>query len=262
MNKNQISIMTKFVAFTLAEVLITLGIVGVVAEMTIPTVVSSYQKQLYATQLEHFISEFNNSLGVIKADMNCIDLACTGIWNNPGVDYPTRSGGLWTKLKATGKLKIIKDCGLNTGEGCFGSSETSLNGSPVATSLDNDPSIAKFILANGVSVAMWDDGAPWGQCVTKDDGSPWGEGALTEMCGPMSIDVNGPKKPNKWGSDLFHLRITNKGGVLPVGISVYRVSTRWNNNDAGTACDPVTYPTGNGLTCSGRIAEQGWQIKY
>ena len=43
--------MKKFYAFTLAEVLITLGIIGVVAAMTMPTVIKNYQKKQDATQM-------------------------------------------------------------------------------------------------------------------------------------------------------------------------------------------------------------------
>ena len=43
-------------AFTLAEVLITLGIIGVVAAMTLPTLVGEYQKKQTATQLKKFYS--------------------------------------------------------------------------------------------------------------------------------------------------------------------------------------------------------------
>ena len=39
-------------AFTLAEVLITLGIIGVVASMTIPTLINKYQKQVTAVKLK------------------------------------------------------------------------------------------------------------------------------------------------------------------------------------------------------------------
>lgn len=42
--------MKKLNAFTLAEVLITLGIIGVVAAMTLPTLIQNHQKQVYATQ--------------------------------------------------------------------------------------------------------------------------------------------------------------------------------------------------------------------
>ena len=38
-------------SFTLAEVLITLGIIGVVAAMTIPTLISNYQKKEYVARL-------------------------------------------------------------------------------------------------------------------------------------------------------------------------------------------------------------------
>lgn len=41
-------------AFTLAEVLITLAVIGIVAAMTIPTLINNYQKKDY-----HFASETN-----------------------------------------------------------------------------------------------------------------------------------------------------------------------------------------------------------
>ena len=43
-------------AFTLAEVLITLGIIGVVAAMTMPTLLQNYQKKVTAVRLKHFSS--------------------------------------------------------------------------------------------------------------------------------------------------------------------------------------------------------------
>jgi len=36
----------KFIGFTLAEVLITLGIIGVVVALTIPNVIQNFQEQL------------------------------------------------------------------------------------------------------------------------------------------------------------------------------------------------------------------------
>ena len=39
-------------AFTLAEVLITLGIIGVVAALTLPTLISNHKKQTYVNQLK------------------------------------------------------------------------------------------------------------------------------------------------------------------------------------------------------------------
>ena len=47
-------------AFTLAEVLITLGIIGVVAALTLPTLISNYKKQTYVTGLQKAYSVLNN----------------------------------------------------------------------------------------------------------------------------------------------------------------------------------------------------------
>lgn len=237
-------------AFTLAEVLITLGIIGIVASMTIPTLMANQQRQQFATALAHFVSDFNNGLGLMKTDAGCVDLACTGIWNSAGNDT------LWSNLKATGRLKLIKDCGIAAGGGCFASTTKDLNGNTKATSLDDNTTIAKGILTNGMSIAVWGAGT---NCVETG----WGSGALSEMCGPMYVDVNGLKPPNTVGRDIFSLRITNRGGASPFGIMTYSTAGHhWNDNSSGYACDPTNYPTGNGLTCAGRIQEKGWVMDY
>ena len=48
--------MKKSAAFTLAEVLITLGIIGVVAAMTIPTLIANIKGARIRTQLKKGIS--------------------------------------------------------------------------------------------------------------------------------------------------------------------------------------------------------------
>lgn len=60
--------MNKNFGFTLAEVLITLGIIGVVAAMTIPTLVSRYQKQVLVNQLKKSISSIENNNRKLLAD--------------------------------------------------------------------------------------------------------------------------------------------------------------------------------------------------
>ena len=54
--------------FTLAEVLITLGRIGVVAAMTIPTLMTKYAKQRTETQLVKFYSMMNQTLRMSVAD--------------------------------------------------------------------------------------------------------------------------------------------------------------------------------------------------
>ena len=61
-------------AFTLAEVLITLGIIGVVAAMTIPSVVGNYQKQKTISYVKKFYSDINNAVRMSVVDNGDVEL--------------------------------------------------------------------------------------------------------------------------------------------------------------------------------------------
>ena len=55
-------------AFTLAEVLITLGIIGVVAAMTMPTLIQGHKKQVTETKLKKFYSVVNQAILLESAE--------------------------------------------------------------------------------------------------------------------------------------------------------------------------------------------------
>lgn len=48
--------------FTLAEVLITLGIIGIIAAMTLPTLIQKYKNQVVETRLKKFYTTFNQAI--------------------------------------------------------------------------------------------------------------------------------------------------------------------------------------------------------
>ena len=56
------------IAFTLAEVLITLGIIGVVAAMTLPTLIQKHNNQVVATRLHKFYSVINQAVTMAEVD--------------------------------------------------------------------------------------------------------------------------------------------------------------------------------------------------
>ena len=55
-------------AFTLAEVLITLGIIGVVSAMTIPTLMANHRKKVVETKLEKIYSVMNQAINLTNAE--------------------------------------------------------------------------------------------------------------------------------------------------------------------------------------------------
>ena len=59
---------SKKAAFTLAEVLITLAIIGVVAAMTIPTLISNYKKQATETKIKRFYSIMTQAISLSEID--------------------------------------------------------------------------------------------------------------------------------------------------------------------------------------------------
>lgn len=55
-------------AFTLAEVLITIAIIGIVAAITIPTLVKNYKKKVIAVRLEHFAAIWRQEYRLVEFD--------------------------------------------------------------------------------------------------------------------------------------------------------------------------------------------------
>ena len=62
------NVLRKQAAFTLAEVLITLGIIGVIAAMPIPMLVAKYQKLVVETKLQVFYAQINDAFRRAHAD--------------------------------------------------------------------------------------------------------------------------------------------------------------------------------------------------
>ena len=75
----------KRAAFTLAEVLITLGIIGVVAALTLPTLIQNHQKQFYVTQLKKAYSNISNAYNQIANDEGVTEWSqtCLTDWTEP-----------------------------------------------------------------------------------------------------------------------------------------------------------------------------------
>lgn len=78
--------MKKRSGFTLAEVLITLGIIGVVAAMTIPTLIQNTNSVKFATQFKKDISTLSQAALMAQAqydtDFGLTDAACNGTQSN------------------------------------------------------------------------------------------------------------------------------------------------------------------------------------
>ena len=76
--------------FTLAEVLITLGIIGIVAAMTLPALTANYRKQVVVTRMQKFYTVFNQAI-----KMSELANGELGTWDMMGsADYNTPEGSV------------------------------------------------------------------------------------------------------------------------------------------------------------------------
>ncbi len=89
------------IAFTLAEVLITLGIIGIVAAMTLPTLIQNYKNHVVETRLQKFYSTINQAVKMAE-----VEYGDKKIW------YEDISGALqqkeWFNKYLAPYIKIVK----------------------------------------------------------------------------------------------------------------------------------------------------------
>ncbi|MBP3923616.1 type II secretion system protein [bacterium] len=191
--------MTK--AFTLAEVLITLGIIGIVAAMTLPALISNYKEKTIVSKLKKFESIMSQAF-LMSIDNNGTP-DYWGLSSNPVVSGPLLSKNL------VPYLNVMKNCELE-GKCFYNKGIKFLNGNLWAN-LYNPTGWGQvtFTLSDGSMVAM--------NLISPDCSSVRGTSKnLSNVCAFLYVDVNGPTNPNVFGRDFFSFYIT-KYGIIPNG---------------------------------------------
>ncbi len=179
--------------FTLAEVLITLAIVGVVAVLTLPNLIADYQKKQTVTKLKRVYTTFANAFEMAK-----VDHGDYGDWEWEHI--PTDAGARSQYFMNTyvfPYLSVVKTCIPSTTKECFAENSTLLNGT-VNTGIYGEKHVG-FILKDGTTVEAW----------------AGGDSYLPHAL--FFVDINGFKKPNKVGRDIFTLRFSNNIGSYACG---------------------------------------------
>jgi len=247
--------------FTLAEVLITLGIIGVVAAMTIPTLIENNQKTQYVTGLKKAYTNFNQVLVQYSADNGCVgDLACTGLFQG-GNDAASAAAA----EKLAPYFNIAKQCGIGV-SGCFPAKVSyNFDGSGVRDDSWNTATVgSKFITQDGIAFLIKSDSTNCGEIFSRGV-----TGDMKQYCGTIFVDVNGNKGPNNFGRDIFYFNITNGRGpkLYPVGGQDDMIMRPWNDQDDNGTIDPPADWQCNGSiidgwACAGRIMDEGWEMNY
>lgn len=214
--------------FTLAEVLVTLGIIGIVSAMTVPTLMQNYQRKTYVTQLHKFYNELSQALLQYQTDRNALNLKEAGLNSQEALE---------TFFKQY--FKVINDCG-NRQTPCLAPA-----------------SEYKNIVGRGIGT---------GGCngyMTVADGNSFGYGYSNDsvVVFHLYLDTNGQKGPNIAGRDIFAIYIYNNGLIDDSGGSNGAPLTNEERETAfNSNCIQSTGSTWYG--CFGKILNDNWEMNY
>lgn len=191
--------MKKSNAMTLAEVLITLGIIGVVAAITIPILYGAYQKIVISSKCKKFESIMTQAIRMAGNDWGDVSS-----WD---VESSKRGGSSKNSeiyaQRLIPYLKISEDCGFRT-DCNFPNEILNANGSKWNNYTQNPNWYYKIILADGSFVVIKSEGD---NCTRDRLG-------YKNYCGYMLYDINGAKRPNRITKDTFVFAIL-KDRVAP-----------------------------------------------
>lgn len=217
--------------FTLAEVLITLGIIGVVAAITIPTLLNNMNKR-------------DNYVALQKA-LSMVSEAATHIRSENGNSMASLAT---THLEFANLFKpymrVTNFCENETdSENCYiknTSTIYNLQGGKYGQVVNAYTTRPKIVTPDGFVYMFTLESASCNYNYYKRNG-------VSEHCGSITVDTNGTKKPNTKGKDIFDISV-NKYNTTPYWDMRYSFDF---------LCSSTSNDGWNGANCAYRAITEG-----
>lgn len=222
--------------FTMAEVLITLGILAVVIAMTMPSLIANYQKKVTVERLKKFYTVITNAARLSEAENG--DMYT---WNFPKRSYDPDMNEFFRKYYLP-YLKDVREC---NNPNCFNYENYSLK-------------LLSGISANGMYLASYilktNDGMYVYFLPNTPNGYIW-----------MFVDINGHQNPNQVGHDVFvfdiygypNFRNPKNYKIKFWGINVLDEEKLYSQGDYACTKDKLRFA---GFFCGEVIMRRGWEI--
>ena len=224
--------------FNLAEVLITLGILGVIIAMTLPTIIKNYRNKVLKQQFKvaySIVYEAVKRMSVNNSDI--LNTYCGLNYTNTSIEARTRFGKDFSKY-----FDVVYDKTSDPNAYLTIYDNTRLK-QPNYKKFDkltdaNGYNDGLFIIKNGMIIM---NGHCWIGASNK-------KGQHVEFL----IDINGKKGPNTKGRDLFAFELYSDGKVS----EGYNTQTKINN------CDATIPDGGYASGCFTKLIENNWRMDY
>ena len=229
------------VAFTLAEVLITLGIIGIVSAITIPSLISTNQKRVIETKLKEDYSIIQQ---VIKSnEANDVDISMLV------KAFDISSQVVWFETYFAPYMKYSHICYDKAGCWQTRGSNKNLAGNSAPYDM-KDVGIGYDVITikmdNGTNICLDVYNSP--QEFSQSFGVNAKERGLV-----IYIDANGDSGPNVIGKDIYILVYSPDIGIIPAGKHQTKASIYKN-------CSGSEKGQNAGYYCLIRVKDNGWVI--
>ena len=223
----------KIFGFTIGEVLIALGVIGIIAMLTIPQIINGRQ----ATEAK---SAFNTAYSIISNTITEMDA------NNVSIlptSYTSTQNSFSDEIIKY--QKVVEKCNPQDSSICYTSSEyKQLNGNAMNINFSKS-----YVLNNGMLIAIQNESG-----TTNKNGK--------EIPKPIfiAVDINGKMNPpNRMGIDFFIFELTSEG-LMPSGGAGTFYETPTSGTPTDSDCN-ITAMTGSGKTCAARaLAEESYFV--
>ena len=248
--------MKKRNAFTLAEVLITIAILGIVAVMVMPIITTDVNKHTWTNGLRTAVSNLSNAFEQMMAIDITNRLEGTNLWQNI-INAPVVSANNDVRNEL-GRYLSITDMGTGIPDGV-----TIIDQNNAEAGADVGDTV-RFHLSNGTILYMrlYDAGRnrkTSQECRTiKSNG-----GSLCSWVADMYVDVNGIKRPNRIGDDIYYFYLGSDGRLYPYGsndVNLYLANIgTWRDSCDGRKPLPAGCDS---RMLTARVIEEGYSINY
>ena len=224
--------------FTLSEVLITLGIVGVVAVLAIPGVMRNYQNRLYTAQLQKTYAQISDAIQSIMNDEQTDDFYETTAGSSTACNAVTGVCIQGVGYFLTKYFKNIKTNCRDAAEPCI-SKQTGFYRTMAGTNISRPTGEYYVQTVTGATIG--------------------GSYNPSNNCTSLLVDVNGLSLPNIAGRDIFAIDIRKNGTLADY-------ASGCNINSAGAAASNCganktsAYEAAAG--CLNNVIESGWKMEY
>lgn len=211
--------------FTLAEVLITLGIIGVVAALTLPALIQKNQDKELVSRTKAVYSNIQNAVLKSQSDY--------GVIGDNSLLFSPNNTSFQTAEAFSKYFNGARVCKTQSDKGCskyyyavkYGSLRLSSDNSGATESMGNWP---KIVLNNGAIIAISQYKNPdcyaeetvtvtdeYGRPLKNPDGTNQTSIWHNKRCAIIRFDVNGAKKPNQFGRDVYSVSVMRDGKLSP-----------------------------------------------